>query len=771
MFVRALCASAGAALAGPVTTPLDVPGPDDCAAVAASAMGGYTALADTFDDRVIVLRAGGAVARTITRPEIDALAPWLDLDGGPDGVNSLAFTSTGKQLFIGVHDDTVAGDGGASDAVLRYDLAADTLTLVARVELYGRGDRFPHLAMAHWRAALYVGSDSGHIRAFTANSAAASGAMLAAWTLPTGGAIRGLAVDRDASTLFAANEAAVYRTVLTNDFSTPPVWTLVANTSGVRGLAWGDAYGTAGTRGLYILRDPGAGSGIDFVSAAAAHGPGPAAPAPYWSSPDLWHAVSARGDGALVIGRGEDAVLMRESADTLPGFDAWAADEFNQVVAFGRGLISPDGEPSGWVIDADTTPSLARFHPASPDGAAWTVLLLLAADRVNGDALARAQVRSVLARYAGLAADGISPHRSADGIYLHWIDPATGGPKPGWGVEYATMSTMLLAAAAARAAEFYPDDPGIVRAASRIIFRVRNWDSYVRPSDRAMYLTALAGGGPSPGSVSLPWHEGVLFVEQAAFYGGAASQSALGHWMNRAVLPSASYIPGQPITTAANNVFSPAFISVYPALLMPSFRAGASWRQQVRNVRWAHAAWTDDFGPRFSTVFSAGTTRADWGGYHADSLSDHPGDVATFPSLTGLSTLGEEDPAYGAYHAFRRGARQTFRTGASILYRRSDLDRLYLPNSAGLPDVAPGGLGLAEIIVPGITDAVLSRPYPTQERCPTDVNGNGIVNTDDLYLVCRFPTDLNGDGAANDADWQGQENWLRRRERTALITR
>jgi hypothetical protein len=52
----------------------------------------------------------------------------------------------------------------------------------------------------------------------------------------------------------------------------------------------------------------------------------------------------------------------------------------------------------------------------------------------------------------------------------------------------------------------------------------------------------------------------------------------------------------------------------------------------MSNIRMNHMGWTDDFSPRFMTVFSAGTTAPAWGGYNADSLSYHPGDVTTFTS-------------------------------------------------------------------------------------------------------------------------------------------
>lgn len=738
-------------------------------------MGANIAVADAFDDRVIIRGAPGTVIRTITRAEVVALCPWMSLDPGPDGPSALAFTSTGKQLFISVHDDVIPGGGLGSDAVLRYDVTTNTLTLFARLDIYDRGDLFPHEGLAHWKAYLYVGTaglGAGQVKVYLANAAASAGSLMATWNLPVAGDIKGLAVDRDASVLFATNGTQVWRAPLTNNFGVAPTWTLVTTGTDIQGLAWGDAYGAATHRGLYMLsRTSPTTSRIDFISSTNAYAGAPVTPVAYTTSSIFWHAISHRGDGTMIIGQDEDALTIRDNAEVDLPFDSWMSNEFSQVVAFGRGLISPDGEPAGWVIDGDTVPTQPRFHPATPDGACWTVLLLLANDHVNSDPLAQQQVRTILTRYGGLATDNIKPQRTSDGIFKHWIDPATGNTKPGWDAEFATLSTMKIVLAASRAMSYYPDDPQIAKAGSRIIFRTRNWDAYFQAGNN--YATAfkgLAAGGPDTTSYARPFHEGVMFVEQGAQYGGTNSDNAYAFWLNRANHPSAAYIPGMSIS-ATGAFFESSFISIYPAITCADYRASTAWRTQVANITRSNAAWTDDFGPRFSTVFSAGTTRSDWGGYNADNLTNHPGNVSTFTSLMGLCALGDEEPAWGAYHAYRRGARETFRTGAGMLYRRSDVDRTYTPNSAGLPDVALGALGLGEILSPGLCDTVLAVSYQPREMSPTDLTADIRITLDDLHAVQGTPSDINGDGVSGQADVVAQMNWLRRHERLDSIVR
>ncbi len=755
-----------------VVTPYPISGANDTVTVAAAPMAGWYATGDTFQDRVEVRDYRGNIKRTITRADLAALAPWMSLDGGPDGPSGLAFSASGRLLYILLHDDTVPGDGQPSDALLRYDVSSDTLTRQARLELFNRGDVWPHLAAAHHAGYVYVGNGSGQIVVYLAFSTATGSSPAGTWALPGATIVHGVTIDRDNGVLYAASDVGIFRATIPASPSTTPLFTLIASGADIRALAWGDQYGGAAQRGLYILSGTGvASSKIEFIPAAVAAGFTNITPSPYMTGAAAWHDLSATADGKLLVGVGQGAVVLSDSSDTRLGFDAWLRDELGQVTMFGRGLISPDGEPSGWVIDGDVLPAQSHFHPATPDGAAWTVLLLMMNEQINGDANAQADVSRVLVRYAGLAADGIRPVRNVDGIFKHWLDPLTGNTKSGWADEYATLSTMKMVVAAARAMERYPDDPTIVRAASRIIFLTKRWDVYLQAGSDAMAFKGLAGGGPDTSSWAAPYHEGIIFAEEAGVYGGSSAQTIGGQWFNRPLWPTASYVPGKPITVGSPGVFQPAFLSLYPALLSAPFRADATatgWRTQVNNLRWSSGAFTDDNAARYYSVMSAGTSPS---GYNADTITNHPGNLTTFTSLLALSAFGDPAEAVGGYAAYRKGARQTFKSGASILYRRPYDSGSFVPNSAGLPDVALGALGLAELIQPGSIDGVLARAYPKIEMCPVDLNGDGRVTIDDLYTQTASPTDLNGDGAVNAADGACLENWLRRTELARMAAR
>ncbi len=756
------CVVGESALAGPVTANWPVVGPDDSAAVAAAALSGWYAVADSYEDNVEIRDVNRALVRVISKAEIQALLPWMSLDGSPDGPDSLAFSDSGRLLFIGVHDANAASDGFPSDAVLRYDTLTNSLSVFARVELSALDGPWPHPGMVFFKGRLYLGT-TGSVRVYRAGMNDVVGVPLFASTTTAGAMVTGLTVDRDLGQVYACWNGQVWRSTISGNSLT---WTGVGAIANAREVAYGSHYGGAANAGLSVLASTSvpASSSVWFVSPAQARGQATFAPVSYLTSGVEWHDVAATADGALLIGADEDAVLVTDSSDTRLGFDAWKADEFAQVVKFGKGLISPDGEPAGWVIDGDVQVGGTRFHPATPDAACWVVLLLLMNDHVNGDASAQGLVGQILTRYAGLMPDGIGPTRTSDGIFRHWIDPATGGPKGTWDPECATLSTMKIVIAAARARQYYPGDPVIRAAADAIICGISSWDAYHVPGGDAMYFKGLGSGGPVTSSAAGAFHEGILFVEQMAVYGGVSSVTAYSHWLDRSRWLTATLVTGRPITSTAANLFESSFISLYPLLVSSDYRASSAWRTQVLNLRLSNAAWTDDNGPRYSTVFSAGTTKSVWGGYHADSLGDHPGDVTTFTSLLAL-TAGNGDgvpstaEAVGAYEAYRRGARQTFLTGASILYRRSNVDQAYSPDSAGMPDVALGALGLADLLMPGSVGAVLTGTYPSCTPCAADFDGDGFVTGEDFdAFVAAFEAgsasaDFDGDGFVTGEDF------------------
>ncbi len=761
------------ALGSPSTSTWPSPGNADALCTAGATLAGIVATGSTQNDSVEVRDIVGNLLASVSRAQIQALLPWMNLNASVNGPAGLAFSESGRLLFIAVTDTTIPGDGLGSDAVLRLDIDTGQLTVFCRAELGGPDAARPRVALAHYKGRLYVGS-TGTVQVYRAQMNDTTGTALFAATVSPGQYTTGLTLDHTLSYLLASTDTQVFRAPVST--ANGLTFSLLGSASNIRSIALCDHYGGLSNPGLYILSSTSASANaqVYFATLTQARASATFAPTLYTTASANRHDLAATAEGKLLLGADTSAELLRDTADYRLSYTNWLTNEFNQVVSFGRGLISPDGEPAGWVIDADVTPSASRFHPASPDAAAWTVFLLLMSDEISKrttgqpDPNAQAQVGAVLQRYAGDAPDGIRPLRSADGIYWHWIDPATGNAKAGWGDSYATMSTMKIVLAAARAAAYYPADPDIRRYARHIICGVHNWDAYFNPANfqpyqYQLYLLALASGGPDPFTGSSAFNEGILFADAAANYGGAYSDASYAYWLNWPILPSATLLTSRPVKGGSTNNFQAAFVSLYPLLLLQPYRSNANWQAQIRNLRASNAAWTDDNGPQYFTVFSAGTTPS---GYNADSLSGHPSDITTFTSLEAFcagdgASPGRHVEGGAAYEAYRNNARETFKTGASILYRRSNTTRTFLPNSAGMPDVALGGLGLAELISPGVVAQVLTAPYPSCSYCPSDVDdgsGLGIPDSgtdinDLLFFLAQYeagahPADLD-DGSGS----------------------
>lgn len=676
-------------------------------AVASARLGGWFATSDTATDTVEIRDVRQTLMARLTRDDLLAHAPWMSLDASADGPRTLAWTDSGRSLFIVVTDEAPSSDGLGSDMVLRYDTTTGALSRFARANI---GDASgPALGAAHHQGELWIATDAGPVRVYLAQRSDTQGVLSRTWSLPDAAPVVSLAVSQPLGLMLAASGSALHRLDLGQSAAIPE---LVGELAGIRAVTYSAHYGAIWQEGAYIATD----SGVLHAPRFEITGLLPFTPEPYDTPSNIAASLAATPCGRLMLGGAAGAAMVRDDQDTRLGYEDWLRDELEQVMTFARGLVSPDGEPAGWVIDADVSPGASRFHPASPDGAAWVVMLMIAHDQLGGAQAHAGLVRSVLTRYAGLAGDGVAPRVTANGIMHHWYDPSTGLSAPGWSDEYATMSTMLLVAAADRARRFYGSDAQIVEAADVIVGRVNNWESYLQPLSHDLYLRARASGGPDFNTASAGFHEGVLFVDQAAVFG--EGEPALGYWLDRDRLPSAQYVTGLPVSSNRPGGHLPAFVSLYPLIAQYSFRSRPEWRQHAANLLASNGAWTDDNAPSQMTVFSAGTTRADWGGYHADSLSDHPGDVTTFPALMGFGALGQTASSVGAYRAYRTGARQAFATGASLLFRRSQIDPGFAPGDAGLSDVVVGALGLAELIGPGTIDAVLAVPY--QRDCPAD---------------------------------------------------
>jgi hypothetical protein len=69
-----------------------------------------------------------------------------------------------------------------------------------------------------------------------------------------------------------------------------------------------------------------------------------------------------------------------------------------------------------------------------------------------------------------------------------------------------------------------------------------------------------------------------------------------------------------------------------------------------------------------------------------------------------------------------------------MLYRRSNIDPVWSPGDAGMPDVAMGGLGLADVLSAGFIDRVLISSLPVCSGCRADIGKPGGLTGSDGVL-------------------------------------
>ncbi|HEX2477124.1 MAG TPA: hypothetical protein VHK01_20380, partial [Lacipirellulaceae bacterium] len=101
--------------------------------------------------------------------------------------------------------------------------------------------------------------------------------------------------------------------------------------------------------------------------------------------------------------------------------------------------------PSGLVRDSLVLqPGSAHFHPATPDAAGFALIALSALDHLDKLPDAEQRVVNILSAYAGQR-PGVSPDRSADGHFIHFMNVNTGAPAPCcWDDSYTPIGTALL---------------------------------------------------------------------------------------------------------------------------------------------------------------------------------------------------------------------------------------------------------------------------------------------------------------------------------------
>ncbi len=658
---------------------------------AAQYAGNYAVAGDDIEMTAIDESPTGSIAAS----ELETLLPGAEING-------MAFTSSGRQLFI-------SASGTSTDSILAYNAGTGQLRSFATG--LGLAPSSEKLGIAHFKGELFVGTSSGEIQRYQADLNDATGTYLS--SISVGEPVRSMAVDIQDEMLYVASPNTLYRLNPSNS-----VLTQIAGISNILDITFGRTYGATGQGGLIILQDTGSERQISLVSTARLQSGGAISPNLYYQTSDPVSDIAATACGRI-LGAGTASQMLSDTTDARMGFMEWVADEFDQNILMAKSLCWQDGGLTGMVQNSAIRVGESRTAISSPDAAYWVVCQLLMSDEVLGDLEAQPMVREIIKRHATLEVN-------TDGQWYHWYD-ATDGSLSWGGPDYQTsiFSTMKACHMAIRAKEYYPDDPEIVDAANVILGKLRNQRDYIRGLGFQKSPADNLGPTPATGGIFKPYIETHLFSELMAATEPMCENGYLDYWRYRDNHTVDYTLPDEPIIKTKMA----GFWRMYDQATIQFCRDDAGWRQEFDNFYALFAGWTDDNAPEHLTAFSAGQTPS---GYSSDKYTSHPGTVNSFGTVIGFGLHGNTVPVVGAYFAYRDGRRQAMQgsasyRGAELLTRISYEDSSWLMNAISPTDHQYAGYALGEILSPGSVDRAIAVNTYLESQGSTQPNGDWLI--------------------------------------------
>lgn len=402
-------------------------------------------------------------------------------------------------------------------------------------------------------------------------------------------------------------------------------------------------------------------------------------------------------------------------------------------------------QPSGLVRDSLVlNPAASSFHPATPDAAGFALLSLAAFDHLETLPNADQRVVDILRAYTG-ATPGVTPERSPDGHYIHFMDIVDGSDPPGWDDSYSPIGSALIVAGAQFARNHFAttDSPlaAEIDTLTNTLTNSIDFNAAIHPSlDGRVYLDMTSSGGGAGGAVQ-PWNEYQLVVSLALRQQGNNDRAVAVRrdWLNALEAPK-SFYSGIATLTDSPGSFAPAFWVQQAQFFNGDFREDRMFQALFRNQRSVDQLYSEDvLEEAFRYGLTAGVSP---GGYTADRLFNHPGEVfspeavAAWGDLETLLEFAESQPPTSD---------PRYRYG---LVRESDDQPGWIPNDAGLVDHLFLLFGLVESLD---TDFFADRVFSALQK--GDFNFDGLVNAAD-YTVWRDTAGTTSDLSA-DADLDG----------------
>ncbi len=402
--------------------------------------------------------------------------------------------------------------------------------------------------------------------------------------------------------------------------------------------------------------------------------------------------------------------------------------------------------PSGLVRDSLVLNGTS-FHPATPDAAGFALLGLSALDHLGKLPDAEQRVMNILSSYAGQT-PGVTPARSADGHFIHFMNINTGAPQGGgWDASYTPIGTALLVSGAQFAKNQFAGNATIASLADQLTNSV-NFNAAIHPSlDGRIFLDQTVAGGGAGGAVK-PWNEFMLVESLALRETNNARALAVKHlWLDTNNIPQISYA-GIPTLTDNPGRYAPAFWVQQMHFFNGDFLHSTEFETFFTNQQLADKAYSSGaLGQAYRYGLTAGVSPS--GGYQVDRILDQHnvfspeavaawGDMDTLLQFHAAQALPANDPRY------KYGLLRVLSTNPSLT-----------PNDAGLVDHLFLLFGLVESLDPNF---FADRVFPG--LAPADYNADGVVDAGDygewrktFGSQTQLWADGNGDGGIDASDY------------------
>ncbi len=699
---------------------------------AVSQVAGLYAMGNRVDDSIEVVDIYGTNIATITSAMIQSAAGDLDLSSNIGGPCSLAFTPSGRSLFIGICSASGSGD---KDAVLMYNFNLGTLTVFDRLVIDSSLSEAVNYGMAHYKGELFVGTEDS-LECYAAgrndtNSAPSESIATAA--------IVGLTVDMAERTgsawtpkLYASTSTDIYRI---DPDAALALGSSIASGSNIKAVTFGRTYGGSSNSGLYVLENSGSTSSVHVASTADIRGGGSITLQAYKGFGSDLADIAATACGRMLLAETSPGI-MSDSSDTRMDFTTWMQDEFNQyrnaiktLIADGTGT-TPENFLIRKIVKAGDTENTTPIA----DNVGWALYLLMAADMADPDPENEQLIEKLLQRHVGEHSDGLGGKQTVDGTYSRvYNSDGTEAADP----QAQVYVSMKMLPAAYKAVELYPTNANLAAYKEKIRATFKRASDTIN-ADKHITWT-LDDHGPVNNDNGMS-NETWLFGEIGAAQDPACSLEYYDYVYDREDFDYDYWLAGEPVIKASHS----AFIVMGSSMILRHHYEDAGWDEQNRNYYAVSCAAGDDLGTPYFAAFSAGSSPVN--SYFNDGPSSHPGNTIHFPAVLGLGQQNRYSPMVGGYLAYRDGLRQDMQDGISMLTRWSYDDPDFEMNSIGIADFWFGGVGLAESLAPGALDVLRDEFFRPTSWTTTD------NNIDTLHFSKITPRRILG---SND-----QTNWV-----------